>query len=200
MHLIVVMVLAQTAVFDADVFSNPEPWKELEATPMKLETRPVKGSKCYEYRVTTEVALPAERVCRAAFDYVTRLSGVKNVKSAKLLKDSGDVRVLYMQTDDSIVSARDYAVTVVKRCSPTGTSYVRAKTTNELAPPASADMVRLESLWSSWTLEPVGDKTRVVFTLFSDPAGSVPTFIVHGPQRSAAKDTVTGALAAAASQ
>ncbi|MEW5742572.1 MAG: START domain-containing protein [Myxococcota bacterium] len=197
MRIFVFLVLAQASIFDADVFNNPEPWKELESGPMKLETRPIKGSKCYEYRVTTEVALPAERVCHAVFDFVTRQSNVKQVKVSKLLKDAGNERVMYQQTDGSVVSPRDFATTVIKRCAPKGTSYVRLKTTNDLAPPAPDNVVRMDSMWSSWTLEPMGDKTKVTVTLFSDPAGSVPTFIVHGPQRNAAKETVSDALAAA---
>ncbi len=53
----------------------------------------------------------------------------------------------------------------------------------------------MEHLWGSWLFAPLpGGKARLSYTLFADPAGSIPAFLVHGPQKSAAKDSVITGL------
>jgi hypothetical protein len=53
----------------------------------------------------------------------------------------------------------------------------------------------MEQLWGSWRFEPLaGGRARLTYTLFADPGGSIPSILVHGPQKSAAKESVVTGL------
>lgn len=198
--LLLVLAQAVTPVWDAEVFTNATPWKSLETGAITVDSRPIKDSVYFEYRTITETPDSVDTLCTAVFEWGTKGSDSSNVKLSKLLKDGDDERVVYNQIEQPVVSNRDYAMTVVrKRDASSGTCRIRFRATNEFAPPLDKGVVRMNGLWGSWTFEPLASgKSRVTYTLFSDPGGSVPAFLVHGPQKSAAKDSIVKALQKAA--
>jgi len=187
-----VLVLAQPA----GVFENPEPFRVLEVKAgLTLQARAVRGSKLSEYRVVTDTPYSVAALCEHIYEWATKGTDHPGVKLRKLLKDGPDERVVYDQIEESVVSDRDYALTVVRRREPDGTCRIRFWTSNELAPPKPAGFVRMERLWGGWLFEPLpGGKARLTHTLFADPAGSIPAFLVHGPQKSAVRDSVLRGL------
>jgi hypothetical protein len=192
MTALLVLLLAQPV----GIFENPEPFKVLESKGgLVLSGRPIKGSKLSEYRVTTDTPYSAAALCEHIYAWATKGTDHPGVKLRKLLKDGPDERVVYNQIEQSVVSDRDYALTVVRRREPDGTCRIRFWTSNDLAPPKPAGFVRMERLWGGWQFEPLpGGKARLTYTLFADPGGSVPAFLVHGPQKSAAKASVITGL------
>ena len=52
-----------------------------------------------------------------------------------------------------------------------------------------------QGLWGEWRIEAVpAGGAKLTYTMFSDPAGAVPSFVVHGSQRKAALDSTRMAL------
>ena len=189
---LLLLLLAQPA----GVFDNPEPFSVLENKDgLTLQGRPIKGSKYSEYRVVTDTPYPVSVLCEHIYEWGTKGTDHPGVKLHRVLRDGPDDRVVYDQVEQPVVSDRDYALTVVRRREPDGTCRIRFWTSNELAPPKPAGFVRMERLWGGWQFSPLpGGKARLTYTLFADPAGSIPAFVVHGPQKSAAKDSVLGGL------
>jgi hypothetical protein len=94
-----------------------------------------------------------------------------------------------------VVSNRDYVLRLHKQRTAEG-CQVRFFTTELLAPPLPDGFVRMTQLWGSWSFTPTANgKTKVVHTLFADPAGSVPAVFVHGSHRSSILQSVRGGLA-----
>jgi hypothetical protein len=189
---LLMLVLAQSG----DVFANPEPFKVLEVKGgLTLQGRPIRGSKYSEYRVVTDTPYPVSALCEHIYEWGTKGTDHPGVKLHRVLKDGPDERVVYDQLEQPVVADRDYALTVVRRREPDGTCRIRFWTSNQLAPPPPKGFVRMERLWGSWQFEPLqGGKARLTYTLFADPGGSIPAFLVHGPQKSAAKDSVVTGL------
>lgn len=197
--LLLVLAQASTPVWDADVFTNPTAWKSLETGAISVDSRPIKDSVYFEYRAIAETDASVDTLCTAIFEWGTKGSDSTSVKLSKILRDGDDERVVYSQIEQPVVSNRDYAMTVVRKRDASGTCRIRFRATNEFAPPLDKGVVRMNALWGSWTFEALeSGKSKVTYTLFSDPGGSVPAFLVHGPQRSAAKESVVKGLQKAA--
>jgi hypothetical protein len=203
MTALVLLLLAQNPAWDNAVFTNPGAWKGLEKGAVTVEGREISPGPYSEYRVTTETTQSLESLCVAVFEWGTHGKDNPGTKVSTLLKDGEDERVVYNQIEQPVVSNRDYAMTVMRRREAVdggdpGVCRIRFVATNELAPAKPDGIVRMDRMWGSWTFERLeSGKTRVTYTLFADPAGSIPPFLVHGAQRSAAKDSVAQGLAKA---
>ncbi len=187
MSAFVLLVLMQ---FPLDVFENPDAFTRLEDRDgVVVLERAVKSSVYKEYRAEVATTHSVDALCEASFEWGTRKNDGPAVILNKVLKDGDDVRVVYNQISQPIVARRDYALTVVKQRLPDGSCRIRFRTTNEEAPPKPEGFVRMDKLWGEWRFEAVqAGGSKVTYTLFSDPAGSVPSFLVHGAQRKATRD------------
>jgi hypothetical protein len=194
--LAVVVLLGAHGDIDPKVFDNPVAWSKLDVVEgMTLETRPIAGSPFYEYRVSVDSEVSVEALCEGVFEWGSKGKDNPSLKLRKLLKDGEDDRVIYDQVSAPVVSNRDYVMRMHKQRTSDG-CQVRFFTTEELAPPVPEGFVRMTQLWGSWTFTPAANgKTKVVHTLFADPAGSVPAVFVHGSHRSSILQSVRGGLA-----
>jgi hypothetical protein len=186
-------VLAQPA----GAFDESAPFAVVdERDGLTLSARRLEGSKFSEYRVTTEVAYGVSALCEHLYEWGTKGKDHPGVKLHQVLEDGADRRVVYQQLEQPVVANRDYAMTVVRERLPSGECRVRFWASNEVAPAKPDGWVRMERLWGGWRFEPLGEgRARLTYTLFSDPGGSVPAFLVHGPQRKATLASVRDALA-----
>lgn len=190
------LVLLVAAQFATDVFENSTPFTRLdERDGIILSRREVKASAYWEYRVEATTPHPVPALCEAIFDWGTRHPDGAMVTLNKVLDDGEDLRVIYNQISAPVVSKRDYAMTVRRERLADGSCRIRFRTTNEAAPARPEGFVRMNKLWGEWLLEPKGEgSSKLTYTLFSDPAGSVPAFLVHGSQRQATRDAALRAL------
>ncbi|MEW5740526.1 MAG: START domain-containing protein [Myxococcota bacterium] len=188
MTALVLLVLAQPA----GVFDNADAFQELEKSGgLTLQGRAIKDSKFWEYRVVTETALPVAALCEHIYEWGTKGTDHPGVKLHKVLKDTPDDRIVYDQLEQPVVSNRDYALTVRRYRDPDGVCRIRFWVSNDVAPVKPDGFVRMDKLWGSWRFEPLEKGgSRLTYTLFADPGGSIPAFLVHGSQKSAAKDSV----------
>ena len=190
---LVLLVLAQ---FPLDVFENSAAFKKLEERDgFTVSGRVLEGSAYQEYRVEVATALPIEALCAEIFEWGTKGGDGPGVVVNKVLTDGDELRVIYNQIALPVVSNRDFAMTVARERLADGTCRIRFRATNALAPPKPENFVRMDRLWGEWRIEAVpAGGAKLTYTMFSDPAGAVPSFVVHGSQRKAALDSTRMAL------
>jgi hypothetical protein len=186
------VVLSQ---FPMEVFDNAAEFKEFDhGNYGVISKRDVKGSPYPEHRVVTTTDVSAAVLCDAVFEMGT--SGeTDGLALHKMVRDDGDVRTVYEQLAIPVVANRDYAMTVARKMEGEK-CRIRFRATNDAAPELPRGFVRMDKLWGEWFFEPAeGGKTKLTYTMFSDPAGSVPPFLVQGSLLKAVKNSVTRAIA-----
>lgn len=173
--------------------SSTAPWTHVETEAgVRLDKRDVKGSAYAAYRAMMTADVPVDTFCTSVFDWGS-YAAHDEVSVRKLLTDEGDLRVVYDQVQQKVVSDRDYAMTQ-RRWMENGACHIRFWVTNERAPEPPKGFVRMEKMWGAWDFVPSEQGTQVTYVLFSDPAGSIPSFLVHGAQKKSVHATMHGAL------
>lgn len=191
--LLAALVLSQTA---AEVLDGPGAF-EAEGTSAgaRVSRRAVTGSPFFAWRVERETTFTVEALCVAIFEWGTKEADAPALLVNRVLVDGDDDRVIYNQMSQPIVANRDYALRLRRERRDDGSCRIRFETANELAPPSPKGAVRMERLFGEWLMTPLPSGGATLrYTLFSDPAGSVPAFLVHGPARAATLDAFNKAL------
>jgi hypothetical protein len=186
---LLLLVLLQ---FPLDVFENSGSFTKLdESDGVTMSGRQVKSSPYQEYRAEVSSPHPVEAFCVAIYEWGSRDGDGPGVLLHQLLKDSEDRRVIYNQIAQPMISKRDFAMTMVRERLPDGNCRIRFRATNDEAPPKPEGFVRMDKMWGEWKLEaaPTGG-SKVTYTLFSDPGGAIPSFLVHGAQKKATRDAL----------
>ncbi len=192
--LLLAAVLAQPQP-PAGAYEGAGPWEAVEQVgALAVSRRKVKDSDLFEYRVEADTDVPVTTACDAIFEWGTRGTDFPGITARRVLKDGDDYRVVYDSLSQPIVSDREYVMAVVRTRGEDGVCRIRFFNTRELAPKPPKGVVRLDKLWGSWTLEPAGERTRLTYTLYSDPGGSLPHFLAHGSMRKNCRAAVAMAL------
>lgn len=152
-----------------------------------IEKREVAGSSFFELRLTaTTTKATLEALCDEAWGDGSYDPTEPDLKARKVLSADAGVRVTWEEIAPAVVSPRDYVLYQTVDRTPT-TCTMRYRSTSDPAAPVRSSVVRITRLWGSWHFEALPSSgVRVVYTSFSDPGGSIPAFLVKGPQRSAA--------------
>jgi hypothetical protein len=154
--------------------------------------RHVPGSSYREYLVLTKLALPPDRVIDEMWSRILR-SIVGGLKRRDFIVKEPRRIVFYDQIKTPVVSDRDYTVEAERQPDqPSGRREITFRLRNELGPPLDGHHTRIPSLHAAWTLDPDGQGgTRLAYTSYSEPGGSVPAWMVRGAQ---AKHAMTDVL------
>ena len=193
LFLMMLTQLPMPAAYDA-----PDAFKEVEKGNYGvLSGRDVKDSVYREYRIDSVQPFSVEQLCTNVWAVAT--SGkATGIKAHKIVRESGELRVQYEQISYPVVSERDYAMSVMRDSKlEGGKCRIRFRVTNGAdAPPTPKNFVRIETLYGSWEFSPRADgKSDVAYRIFSEPAGSIPAFVVHGAQRDTAKSAFNEVMA-----
>ncbi|MFZ5439395.1 MAG: hypothetical protein ACOZQL_05265 [Myxococcota bacterium] len=190
--LVSALVLAQ---FATDVFENDAAFEQLDVTDgVTVSRRAIAGSAFFEYRIAYDAPLSADELCRGVFEWGTKVGDGPGVKKHAVLVDTADRRVVYDQISEPMVADRDYALTVTRERLVTGACRIRFRITNDAAPPKPERYVRMDRLWGEWHFQPLERGARLTYTMFSDPGGSIPAFLVHGTARKITRQTAVMAV------
>jgi hypothetical protein len=146
------------------------------------EKRAVQGAKLLEYRATTQVPLDPVQALEGIWKAITETPPPSEIKTRRVLKRTGDELVVYDQIDAPVVSDRDTTLRIYKVVRP-GALEVRFESSDALGPPPNPKFVRIPAIRGGWTLVAVPGGTRLTYVCYSEPGGSVPAFLVRGPQR-----------------
>jgi hypothetical protein len=168
------------------------PWKvESTREGVTLESRPVEGSSFYEYRATADATASVESLCDGVYEWASTSTDHPHMTSRKVLEDQGDSRIVHDTLDPPVVSRRELTFQITRTHPSDGVCVIEYHARNDKAPKLADGYVRIEKLRGGWRLEPLPNgKTRVTYTLFADPGGSIPAVFVHGTQRDAIVQTV----------
>jgi len=136
------------------------------------------GSDVREVRAIGEVDAPPEKVYAAVTDFEHYAEFMPYLEDSKVIRRTDSEVVTWAIMNAPMVSRRDWVVAVkldpVKKV---GTTW----TVSTEGPPESDRAVRLKINDGSWTLEPLdgGKRTRATYYLYTNPGGSIPSWIAN---------------------
>ncbi len=167
------------------VLSAEPAWKKLDSVDgIGLSSRELPGERVVELRAITITQAPPWALCAATRTLATKNADGEEIKLRKVLKDTPEEVVKYEQVSAPVVSDRDYALRLSFPPAGSPNCVVTFRTANELAPPLPKGFVRIEKLHGTWNFEAIGGgQTRATYTIFTDPAGSIPAAFVEGARR-----------------
>ncbi len=134
---------------------------------------------------TTTMAVPPAQVAAWITATHTYTDWMHNCEEARLVREEGDVRVGYNRIGSPWpVSDRDVVLRSTSSELEGGGIRIEFRNTTEENVPVASGVVRMPRLVGSYELRPVEAGTRVVYTVDSDPGGSLPDWLI----RQASKD------------
>ena len=162
----------------------------------KIESRPVRGVKVREIRITATLKHPAQRLAALIGDVAHYARFMPPTELTKVIatqmspdgkpdgkpngKPNGNSGSFYLVIDPPLIHRRDYCVQIDMSKLADGRLQTRFRTTAEGCPPEKPGLVRMVRVDGTWTLTPLTDNTtRVTYEAITDPAGSVPTWMVN---------------------
>ena len=158
-----------------------EPWQEVRKTPgLAIYVRHRSGSPLEELRAVGELDAPATKVQSILAEVSKYPEFMPYTKESRVL--SSDDRLYYMLLDPPFIGERDYTIRVhreSRKVEDGGTVYyARWELANSEGPPPRPGVCRVNINEGSWLLEPVGNRTRATYTLYTD-GGGIPPFVVN---------------------
>jgi hypothetical protein len=185
LSLVVLLALGATPA------SVPATWEAVtEVDGVHVYSREREQSSIAEVRAVGVVDAPAPAVWQVVRDYANQPKTTPYVEVARVLASEADGKVilLYNVIKAPLADRRDVTVRITDDSDwQEGKGYLKASwTVSELGPPPSPGIVRVRLNDGFWLLEPIdgGARTRVTYSLYTDPGGSVPRWIVNRANRS----------------
>jgi len=137
-----------------------------------------------DLRATGEVNAAPEVVFNAVTDFENYPKFMPYTKEARIVQRVSDNVVLgYSLLNPPLVSARDYCIqlTFTKGSEANGGVFKSEWTAKPSAVPVRDGTVRVQVNNGSWLMEPIdgGHRTRVTYSLFTNPGGSIPRWLAN---------------------
>ena len=183
------IIFAVAAVFTAssvqalDVKSPGADWTEAYHTDkLVIFTKDVGEDR--KIIATAEVEAPPEVVFKVVSDFEHYRDFMPYVKESRVLtRKGGNEVVTYARIAPPFVTERDYPLKVrMTRGSPSnGGAFKVEWTANPEAEPEVEGVVRVKLNEGSWLATPIngGKRTRLTYTLLTNPGGLIPAFVVN---------------------
>ena len=142
--------------------------------------RKPQGSDYDAYRLEAVIDAPPAVVVTALIANIADPAAAQPNMEKTIVRDDGDVVVVYSYIDLPLVSDRDVTTRAQRSFDPqTGTYRIEWKATDE-GPAPKPGVVRLEQSTGSWTFAPLeGGRTRAVYESHTEIAGSIPIWLVN---------------------
>ncbi|MDX2008920.1 MAG: START domain-containing protein [Myxococcaceae bacterium] len=166
------------------ILSAEPAWEKVgETDGVTIEQRPVAGSQFVELRFSLITDKTPKSLCDAAFGDGKFDPQEPDLKARTVLSEAADERVTYEEITPPVVSNRDYVVRA-RRSWEGPACRMTFEALNEGGPRPKDGWVRITKVRGFWLFEPTDNgKTRLTYVVFSDPAGSIPPFLVEGNRR-----------------
>ncbi len=179
--------------------AKDEPKWEVKAQTkgVTVHSRPKAGSDIKELKTVGEIDSPPHAVFRVLTDLERYKETMPYTEESKVLskeEQDGKVRAwhFYSLINAPLASRRDYTIRVSDQSDwREGKGYLKTYWNISDKGPAPKDgVVRVKVNEGSWVLEPRenGAKTYATYLLFTDPGGSLPTWIANKANSSALPD------------
>ena len=171
------------------------PWVQKSQTKgVTVYHRDRADSKIKEVKAVGEIDAPPRKVLEVLADYPRYVEIMPYTKVSEVLATEKDGKVAHVYTviDAPLASDRDYTLRIEEVSDwRDGKGYLRTRwSPSDKGPAKKKGMVRVETNDGSWTLEPIagGKRTRGTYLLFTDPGGSLTTWIINKANSSAIPD------------
>jgi uncharacterized membrane protein len=171
--------------------SSSAGWQQLTVVDgVTVLSRPHTGSEVAEVRAVALLDAPPEAVWRVVRDYENQPRTMPYVEVARVLasEEGGKRILLYNVINAPLADRRDVVVRITDESQwDEGRGYLLARwTVSEGGPPPVKGIVRVRVNDGSWLLEPRdgGRRTQVTYSLYTDPGGSLPRWVVNRANRS----------------
>ena len=155
-------------------------------------TREKPGVDVREVKAVGEIDAPPAKVFDIVTDYEHQKGNLPYVEDQKVFARTESEVVFWTVADFPMVSRRDWVLKSKLEKNFEGGKYRASWEPFEVkeAPPPSEGVIRLKVNTGSWTLEPLdgGARTRGTYYLFTDPGGSIPSFIANKANTKALPD------------
>lgn len=168
--------------------------KKAEGQGVTIYSRAHPGSDVKEIRAVGEVDAPPLAVLRVVSDFSRYKDVMPYTEESKVLlrEDGGKVVHFYTVINAPFVSRRDYSLRVVDESDwKGGQGFLKVHwTLSDKGPAPKNGNVRVKVNEGGWLLEPLdgGKRTRATYLLFTDPGGTLPTWIINKANSSAIPD------------
>ena len=158
-----------------------EEWREVSKNPsLTIYTRHRFGSTLEELRAVGELDASAAKVQTVLAEVSRYPEFMPYTKESRLL--APDDQLCYMLLNPPIVGERDYTIRVHResRKGDNGTMayYSHWEVANSEGPAPRPGVNRVNINEGSWLLEPVGNRTRATYILYTD-GGGIPPFLAN---------------------
>lgn len=179
----IVAVLAASPAQALDVKSPGADWTEAHrSSELVIFTKDVKEGR--RIIAVSEIKAPAEAVFNVLGDFEHYPDFMPYVKESRVLSRKGNSEVVtYARVAPPFVSERDYPLQVrMTRGIPMNGGVFRIDwTALPGAWPEVEGVVRVKLSEGSWLVEPLhrGKRTRLTYTLLTNPGGLIPGFVVN---------------------
>jgi hypothetical protein len=189
-------ILALTAlILAADASNDDAGWKEATKTDgITVQTRQREGTSVHEVKASGIIDAPPMAAWKVIRDYAHYDQNMPYTEESQVLSNEGDGKLIrfYSVVNAPIVSRRDYVVEI-RDVSEWKDGAGFLKVVWKAVPDAKnsrSGIVRVRINDGYWILEPRegGKKTFATYYLYTDPAGSLPKFLVNKANTSAVPD------------
>jgi hypothetical protein len=183
-------------VFPATVMAD-DAWRHVKTTRdgIKVSRRPGQTSGFHVLRLEAICPVAPERLSDFVWD------GFREhrtpVQKREFLVRRPDEMVFHDQVKTRVVSDREYTMRV-RRQRQGSVFRLVFQTAPEAGPPPNPGFVTIPIVQGSWEFRPEGTGSAITYTVYSEPGGSVPAFIVRGAQMDEALEDVRDTLKEAA--
>jgi hypothetical protein len=135
-----------------------------------------------EFRAIGEIDAPTHAVHAVIDDIENYSRFMPYTVECRLIKHDGDALITYQRLAPKIVADRDYTLRITTKSWPVGggVAFLNEWTpANNLGPPEKKGVVRVNRCEGAWLLEPVANKTRATYSVFSDTGGAIPSWLAN---------------------
>ncbi len=165
---------------------------------MVVERRAIEGTALREVRVTTHASLAPATIAATLWKHEEYTQFVPYLKRLDVLRDDGDVKLVYQQARVPVAKDRD-SVVRVRRTVENGVHEVVSTAVSDEGPAPTDEYVRVRNSEGRWRLAPAADGgTDVTYTLRTDAGGLLPAWVVNVAQRDITAKLVRAVLDRAA--
>jgi hypothetical protein len=190
------VILSFLAAMPAGVMAASD-WKlAIQKDGIEVSTRPVKGSDFDEFMGSTDIAASIDVVVAVLKDIPAAtqwMADCKENREIRKIDDRTSVQFNVTKAPWPVSDREALCIVTEKKDEKTGTITFEFHETNDPPVPVGKGNVRMPEISGQWILTPVNqDHTKVIYTVKSNPGGSLPKALANMKSKDIPYNTLMG--------